>query len=58
MQQKDQEDRQMFNTLTIFALFIRCPAGTVEDGGDCPFAEFRNGCGLEEKFLIAENHLR
>lgn len=54
MLQKDQEDQRMFNTLTIFALFIRCPVGSVKDGGDCPFAEVRNSSELDEKFLIAE----
>lgn len=55
MPQTDQEDRKMFNTLTLFALLIRCPAGKAGEGGRCPFAEFRKGCELEEKFMMAES---
>lgn len=55
MLQPEQEDRRMFNTLTLFALLIRCPAGDAEKAGNCPFAKFRNGCELEEKFRIAES---
>lgn len=55
MLQPDREDRRMFNVLTIFALLIRCPVGEAGKGKDCPFAEFRDGFGLEKKFLIAEN---
>lgn len=45
----------MFNTLTMFALLIRCPAGETGRNGHCPFAEYRNSCELEEKFRIAES---
>jgi hypothetical protein len=55
MPQTDLEERRIFNTLTIFALLIRCPAGEAGNVGNCPFAEFRNGYGLEEKFMIAES---
>jgi hypothetical protein len=53
--QNDWEERRIYNILTLFALLIRCPAGHATEGGDCPFAEFRRGCDLEEKFMIAEN---
>lgn len=55
MMQPDQEDRKMFNTLTIFALLIRCPAGNNGKENYCPFAELRNVCELEEKFILAES---
>lgn len=51
----DREERRMFNTLTVFALLVRCPAGDAGEDCNCPFAEVRNGCELEEKFMIAEN---
>lgn len=49
-----QEDRKLFYTLTVFALMIRCPAAKGQRP-ECPFDEFRNGYGLEEKFLHAES---
>lgn len=55
MLQPGQEDRRTFNTLTLFALLIRCPAGDAGPDGNCPFAAFRSGCDLEEKFKLAEN---
>lgn len=54
MLQTEQEDLRMFNTLTLFALLIRCPAGNIGEDGNCPFAKLRNSCALEEKFRIAE----
>lgn len=55
MPQPDQEDRRVFNTLSIFALMVRCPAGDTREESGCPFVELRKGRGLEEKFLIAES---
>lgn len=55
MLQPDQEDRRMFNILTVFALLIRCPAGKAGEDGNCPFSKFRNDRELEEKFMIAES---
>lgn len=55
MMQPDQEDRRMYNTLTIFALLIRCPAGNTGKDDNCPFAELRTLCELEEKFMLAES---
>lgn len=54
MLQPGQEDRRLFNTLTLFSLLVRCPAGEKGENGSCPFAEVRKACSLEEKFLIAE----
>lgn len=55
MLQPDQENRRMFNTLTVFALLIRCPVGNIGENNNCPFAVFREGNDLEEKFKIAES---
>lgn len=55
MQRNDQDDRRIFNTLTIFALLIRCPAGASGGQCGCPFAELRDNRGLEEKFKLAES---
>lgn len=55
MLQPNQADRRMFNTLTVFALLIRCPAGNAGEDSNCPFAKFRSGNNLEEKFMTAES---
>jgi hypothetical protein len=53
MKDNPQEERKFFNTLTLFALMIRCPTG-MRATRTCPFARFREHYKSEEKYRLAE----
>lgn len=56
MKENDREEAQIsVDTLTIFTLLVRCPAGGSLSRKSCPFAEHRDKLTLEEKFRLAES---
>lgn len=55
MQARPQEPAQETSeTLSVFTLLIRCPKPGAPNRA-CPFAQFRDLSGLEEKLLFAQS---
>lgn len=55
MTEKEREYALAINdTLTVFALLVRCPTGGVPNSS-CPFAPLRDKHCMEEKFRLAES---